>query len=86
MYSTHTQIQFPSYNISHNNREFYECELDNSICERMREMSPTCPKNVCIAVLFLRDPRPSLPFINAWLKSLGLGLKKKNELYLPITI
>merc|ERR1711962_909813 len=34
----------------------------------------TCPKKVCIAVLFLRLLRPSKPLMNAWLRFLGLGL------------
>ena len=32
------------------------------------------PKKVCNAVRFLRDAKPSLPFISAWLMVLGLGL------------
>ena len=36
---------------------------------------PTWPKKVCIAVRFFSDPKPSAPFIKAWLRSRGLGLK-----------
>ena len=33
-----------------------------------------------MAVLFLSDPSPSAPFMNAWLRSLGLGLEPNSKL------
>jgi hypothetical protein len=45
----------------------------NEICVIFHLSTLTCPKNASIAVLFLTDPNPSSPFMNAWLSFLGLG-------------
>ena len=33
-----------------------------------------------MAVLFMSDPNPSAPFMNVWLRSLGLGLEQDDKL------
>ena len=46
-------------------------------------MQLTWPKNASKAVLFRREPRPSTPFINAWLSFLGFGLLEPAIMYTP---